>query len=177
MSPHPELVEGCPFNPSMVRQAHHERVGRDFAIVLTWWEGEYLGADGWWPTCHQFGETTITATHVNGSTASVKLEVTKAGFTDMNAQGRLAALHVMCDMEKPFKERRRDQVIAKLKPWPWSLAGEQRVKLIADSTGTTYRGPFAASFDKRETDRERRHWFRDTDKNYYRTFITSSCLE
>ena len=62
--------------------------------VLTWWEGE-LGGEfgsgyGWWPACHQYGETTITATHVNGSTASVKLEVTKAGFTDMNAQGRLA---------------------------------------------------------------------------------------
>ena len=31
---HPELVEGCPFKPPMVRQAHHERDAKDFAIVL-----------------------------------------------------------------------------------------------------------------------------------------------
>ena len=30
----PELVEGHPFQSPMVRQAHHERVSQDFAIVL-----------------------------------------------------------------------------------------------------------------------------------------------
>ena len=49
--------------------------------------------------------------------------------------------------------------------------------MIADSTGTTYRGLLAASLDRPETDRERLDWFRDSDKRYYRRFITSSCLE
>ena len=31
---HTELVEGCSFRRLMVRQAHHERMKKDFAIVL-----------------------------------------------------------------------------------------------------------------------------------------------
>ena len=145
--------------------------------VLTWWEGKYLGAHGWWPTCHQFGETTITATHVDGSTASVKLDVTKAGYSGISASGHVSVWYEMYDKEKPVDERGRDEVIVKLKPWPWALSAEQRVKLIADSTGTRYNGPFTVSFDRPETHREIRDWLRDTDKNFYRTFITSSCLQ
>ena len=145
--------------------------------VLTWWEGEYLGAYRWWPTCHQFGETTITATHVNGSTASVKLEVTKAGFSSISARGRVSGWDEICDKEKPVEERGQDELLVKLEPWPWALAAEQRVKLIADSTGTRYNGPFTVSFDWPETNRERQDWLRDNDKNSYRIFITSSCLQ
>ena len=145
--------------------------------VLTWWEGLWLDASGWWPTCHQFGETIITATHVNGSTASVKLEVTKAGYSGRGPSGRLSVWYGICDEEKPVEERGQHEVLVKLEPWPWALAAEQRVKLIADSTGTRYNGPFVASFDRPETDREVRDWPRDTDKNSYRTFITSSCLQ
>ena len=32
---HPELVEGCPFKPPMVRQAHHEVAGSDFEKALS----------------------------------------------------------------------------------------------------------------------------------------------
>ena len=149
--------------------------------VLTWWEGE-LGGEfgsgyGWWPACHQYGETTITATHVNGSTASVKMEITKAGYTHMGGGGALLVLRETCDEEKPVEERRRDEVVAQLDPWPWSLAGQQRAKLIADSTGTTHRGLFAATLEGPKTHRERLDWFRDRDKRFYRRFTTSSCLE
>ena len=34
MSAHLELVEGCSSKPPMVRQIHHDRVGKHFAIVL-----------------------------------------------------------------------------------------------------------------------------------------------
>ena len=145
--------------------------------VLTFDEANWFDLDGWWPTCHQHGETTITATYVNGSTASVKLEVTKGGYTDITPQGRLQALHETCDKEKPVEERRRDQVIAELEPWPWSLAAQQRVKLIADSTGTTYRRTFRPSLDRPETDEEREEWGRNFDTRIYRTFVVSSCLE
>ena len=40
------------------------------------------------------------------------------------------------------------------------------MKLIADSTGTRYNGPFTVSFDRPETHREIRDWLRDTDKNF-----------
>ncbi len=33
VSAHPEPVEGCWYKPPMVRQAHHERAGKGFAIV------------------------------------------------------------------------------------------------------------------------------------------------
>ena len=149
--------------------------------VLTWWEGELGGKfgtrNGWWPACHQYGETIITATHVNGSTASVKMEVTKGGYTHMEGGGALVAQHERCDREKPAEERRRDEVIAQLEPWPWSLAGQQRAKLIAESTGTTHRGLLAAAWVGPETHREQLDWFRDMDMRYYRRFITSSCLE
>ena len=82
-----------------------------------------------------------------------------------------------CDREKPAEERRRDEVIAQLEPWPWSLAGHQRTKLIAESTGTTHRGSLLASREKPETRRERLDWVRDMDMIDYRRFITSSCLE
>ena len=83
----------------------------------------------------------------------------------------------MCDKEKPVEERGQDEVLVKLEPWPWSLAAEQRVKLIAASTGTTYKGPFTLSYERPETNRERRDWLRDTDKNFYRKFVASSCLQ
>ena len=34
VSAHPELAEGSPFEPPMVRQAHHDGVVEDFAVVL-----------------------------------------------------------------------------------------------------------------------------------------------
>ena len=83
----------------------------------------------------------------------------------------------MCDKEKPVEERGQDEVLVKLEPWPWALAAEQRVKLIAASTGTRYNGPIPVRFDWPETNREMQDWVRDTDKNSYRIFITSSCLQ
>ena len=149
--------------------------------VLTWWEGELHGrvdyGYGWWPACHQYGETIITATHVNGSTASVKMEVTDAGYTHRSESATTPVLRKTCDEEKPRDERRKNQVIAQLEPWPWSLARHQRAKLIAESTGTTHRGAFAASRNGPKTYREGLDWFRDGDMRYYRRFITSSCLE
>ena len=145
--------------------------------VLTWINDDWYDAYGWWPTCHQFGETTITATHVNGSTASVKLEVTKAGFSSVDARGGVSLSYKMCDKEKPVEERGQDELLVKLEPWPWALAAEQRVKLIAASTGTRYNGPIPVRFDWPETNREMQDWVRDTDKHSYRIFITSSCLQ
>ena len=49
-STHPELVEGCPFKPSMVRQAHHEWTGLDLVIALVFPEcpgtsGDIIASD------------------------------------------------------------------------------------------------------------------------------------